>query len=46
VLVSGAPISAAMAGLVDAVLEKPFPPAALVERVRALAADGTGETAG
>ena len=29
VLVSGAPISAAMAGLVDAVLEKPFPPAAL-----------------
>lgn len=46
VLVSGAPISAAMAGRVDAVLEKPFPPAALVARVRALAADGPRDPAG
>ena len=46
VLVSGAPISAAMGGLVDAVLEKPFPPAALVERVRTLAADDPGEPTG
>lgn len=40
VLVSGAPISPAAAALVDAVLEKPFRPASLVERVRELAARG------
>lgn len=37
VLVSGSPVGAEVSGLVDAVLEKPFRSADLVERVRALA---------
>lgn len=45
VLVSGAPVGPEVADQVDAVLEKPFSAAALVERVRALGARPPAEPA-